>query len=303
MNIYSGSKLSHDRKKGDEKNNSSFRALVGYLLRGEEEPLIYTRVTNCGFEDPALAIKEIEAKQQRNTRSQADKTFHLVVSFPCGEKPTVEQLENIEDELCQSVGLGAHQRISCVHGDTDNLHLHVAVNKIHPETHRNVELIRDYYRLDEACRRLEIKHGLYRDNRIDREGWKQKQKPERIRTMEAHSEKESFNVWLHEHGDQLRDALGKAESWNDLHQSFRKYGLSIEPKGAGLVIVSDDRAIDMKASRLGKEFSRPQLEQKIGKYQANPDRDLKLGSYDKNKLKPFDSEREIEQAAIFYKKQ
>ena len=68
-----------------------------------------------------------------NVRAKGDKTYHLVVSFPPGEHPTADQLRDIEDELCAAIGLADHQRISAVHTDTDHLHIHVAISKIHPD--------------------------------------------------------------------------------------------------------------------------------------------------------------------------
>ena len=109
------------------------------------------------------AVKEILATQARNTRSRGDKNYHLVVSFPEGERPTREQIEDIEDRLCAALGFEEHQRVSAVHQNTDNWHLHVAINKVHPRTFRNIEPFRDHYRLQEACAELEIRHGLTRE--------------------------------------------------------------------------------------------------------------------------------------------
>jgi len=46
-----------------------------------------------------------------------------------------------------ALGFGEHQRVSAVHQNTDHWHLHVAINKVHPTTLRNVTPIRDHYRL------------------------------------------------------------------------------------------------------------------------------------------------------------
>src|SRR5690606_35510467 len=83
------------------------------------------RVTNCGTDDPAQATTIIEATQASNKRSKADKTYHLVFSFPPGENPPLDVLHSIEDELCEAIGFADHQRISAVHIDTDHLHVHV----------------------------------------------------------------------------------------------------------------------------------------------------------------------------------
>lgn len=122
------------------------------------------RVTNCGTDDPAAAAIIIEAIQAANTRSKSDKTYHLVYSFPPGEHPPLEVLHAIEDELCASIGYADHQRVSAVHKDTDHLHVHVAINKVHPTGLQNIEPYYDKKRLMEACERLEIKYDLQRTN-------------------------------------------------------------------------------------------------------------------------------------------
>ncbi|WP_265567455.1 relaxase/mobilization nuclease domain-containing protein, partial [Serratia grimesii] len=117
---------------------------------------------NCGTDDPADAAILIQATQAANTRSKAEKTYHLVYSFPPGEQPDLETLHTVEDELCEAIGLGDHQRVSAVHIDTDNLHVHVAINKVHPTGLQNIEPYYDQFRLMEACERLEVEHGLQR---------------------------------------------------------------------------------------------------------------------------------------------
>ena len=249
-------------------SKSSFSALAKYILRAAGEGKIeFSRVCNCGFDTPELAIKEIEATQSRNKRSKTDKTYHLMVSFPAGELPTKEQLEDIEDEICRAIGLGDHQRISAAHNDTDNFHIHIAINKIHPVSYRAIEPYYDKYSLDEACSRLEQKHGLRRDNRIDKSKSNDKVQG-RAGDMEAHSGLDSFKRWLRNRKDDLEAALEKAETWDALHISLAKFNLEIRPRGAGLVISSKGQKVFVKASELGRQFGKGQLEEKLGKYQA-----------------------------------
>ncbi len=122
------------------------------------------RITNCLTTEVDLAVLEIVATQGLNTRAKAERTYHMVVSFPPGETPSDEQLRDIEDELVNAIGLGEHQRISAVHTDTDHLHVHVAINQIHPQKLTRIEPYYDKLKLMEACERLEIKHDLIRTN-------------------------------------------------------------------------------------------------------------------------------------------
>ncbi|HGC8067031.1 TPA: TraI/MobA(P) family conjugative relaxase [Yersinia enterocolitica] len=140
-----------------------------YILDTKEstikgEKVASYRVTNCGTDDPAAAAILIQATQASNTKSKTDKTYHLIYSFPPGETPSLEVLHAIEDELVSSIGFADHHRVSAVHTDTDHLHVHVAINKVHPTGLQNIEPYYDKRRLMEACERLEIEYGLQRTN-------------------------------------------------------------------------------------------------------------------------------------------
>ncbi|EPD9601470.1 TraI/MobA(P) family conjugative relaxase [Escherichia coli] len=144
---------------------TSWERTADYILDSangttEGEKVASYRVTNCGTDDPADAAILIQATQAANTRSKAEKTYHFVYSFPPVEQPDLETLHAIEDELCAAIGLDEHQRVSAVHIDTDNLHVHVAINKVHPTGLQNIEPYYDQFRLMEACERLEVEHGL-----------------------------------------------------------------------------------------------------------------------------------------------
>lgn len=171
-----------------ERNTSSPARLIRYMVaaKGDLDPASWSRtadyildtkantskgekvssyrVTNCGTDDPADAAILIQATQNSNTRSKSEKTYHLVFSFPPGESPSLDVLHDIEDELCRSIGFADHQRVSAVHIDTDHLHVHVAINKVHPTGLQNIEPYYDKRRLMEACEHLELKHNLQRTN-------------------------------------------------------------------------------------------------------------------------------------------
>lgn len=186
----------------------SWTRTADYVLAANEdgsEKVGGVRVTNCQTDDPAAATLEIMAVQAINTRSKADKTYHLVFSFPPGEQPPFEVLHAIEDELCAAIGYADHQRISAVHVDTDHLHVHVAINKVHPTGFQNIEPYFDKRRLMEACERLEIEHGLTRTNHgIPQEN-------ENVRDHPNHTRDHD--------GEQHRVEAGRA-TVEQLHQSY-----------------------------------------------------------------------------------
>ena len=187
-------------------------------------------------EDLDLAVIEIEAVQAMNTRAQSDKTYHLIVSFHSGENPTPEQLKNIEQTLCEGIGLSDHQRLSTVHTDTENLHIHIAINKIHPKTFNLIEPFYDQHKLSELCQELEIQYDLERDHT----GKSQNLVSAVARDIEATTGKTSFETWCKKHVVvAIQEYLAKDGChWDGLHTVLAEFDLQIQPnrQGTGLVI-------------------------------------------------------------------
>lgn len=247
---------------------SSYGSLAKYICDEKHggEKVEHSRITNCMSDDPELAIKEIEATQSLNTRSKADKSYHLILSFRSGEHPTPEQLEDIEHQFCKGLGFSEHQRMSAVHNDTDNLHIHIAINKVHPQTYRNVEPYYDHYKLSELCKEMEIKHNLQIDNHIDSQSIQGK-----AADMEAHSGKESFKSWIKENAaEELTSLLtNEAPDWQQLHTRLAKYNLQIKPRGTGLIIAHKEKQLYVKASDISRQLSKGNLQKKLGEFQPH----------------------------------
>ena len=119
------------------------------------------RLSNCNSIDPIWAVQKILATQAKNQIATGDKTCNMLIFFVSDENPSDQSLREIEDSVVSSIGFKEHQRISVVHHDTDNLHIHVAINKIHPETFNMIEPYRAYKTFAEIASKLEIELGEF----------------------------------------------------------------------------------------------------------------------------------------------
>lgn len=243
--------------------------LAEYILDRDNpgEKVASHRITGCLSDDPGWAVKECLALAAQNTRSTKDKAYHLVVSFPEGERPTDEQMADIEGRLVASIGLADHKRISAVHQNTDNWHLHVAIVTVHPQTLRNVTPYYDHLRLQEACVELEVKHGLTRT--------RHSLLPERAlngraSAVEAHAGRVSFARWVAENAaEPLAAAAARAKTWDDLHRAAAAFGVAIKPRGAGLVVSHQtNKRAHVKASAIDRSLSFKVLTDRLGPYEA-----------------------------------
>jgi hypothetical protein len=296
------------------------------------------RVTNCVSDDPARATLAIQRTQLRNSRSKADKTYHLVFSFPPGEQPSLKVLNAIEDELCAAIGYADHQRISAVHIDKEHLHVHVAINKVHPTGFQNIEPFYDKRRLMKACERLEIQYGLERTSHGleqdrsydpgDAQGPEHQSEPEqrtdvrggRFRrylsqcyNIETGSRPEGPGSQLKgiEHQSMQETLAGyiareiggdlhKARSWSELHLIAAEHGLTIKLRGAGLVM--GDKTLDLwtKASSADRAFSLASLIKKLGPFEQLEHHSEQLsGVKMKSRYQPRPLSRVPSSAALF----
>ncbi len=236
--------------------------LVSYLLdpKGKADRVAAVAVTNCQSDDSTWAVHEMQAVQDRNQRAKGDKTYHLVISFRDGEDPSPQALAEIEAEFCVALGFTDHQRISVIHRDTDNLHIHVAINKVHPAKFTLHEPFNDYHTRSKLCGQLERRYGL----EIDRaKAVREVPANEKAAAMESVAGVESLIGYVQR---SLRGTVAAAGSWQELHEAFAKAGVALNPRGNGLVVESGGKSA--KASSCFRELSKTALEKRFGSFQG-----------------------------------
>jgi hypothetical protein len=207
-----------------------------------------------------IAAIEVEAIQRLNQRAKDDKTYHFLFSFREGEIPSPEVLLDCEREFCSALGFAEHQRVSVVHHDTNNLHVHVAVNKIHPTRLTIHTPLRDYWIRTETAKRLEAKHHLLQDRH-------ERRNPEegpigRAADMERHSGTESFVGWVQR---QAAAELCRAGSWAELHRAAAAHGVQVQLRGNGCVLTAGVRSA--RASSVRRELSLAALQKRLGPFE------------------------------------
>lgn len=276
---------------------SDFYELVEYLNnpQNKQERVGRMGITNCLQNNPLDAALEIQATQALNKRAETDKTYHLLISFKAGENPSQQTLEAIEARLCAALGYVDHQRISAVHHDTDNLHIHVAINKIHPIRHTILTPYRDYKILGDMCVKLEKEYDLEPDNHKANKT----RSENRADDMERHAGVESLLNWIkHECAQQMHSA----KNWAELHEIMRGNNLELRLHGNGLVVTNTD-GLGVKASSVSREFGKARLEQRLGIFETskNPSHKVIKNLFYINDIH-IDNGNHYDQLPIFAKK-
>jgi hypothetical protein len=220
-----------------------------------------------GIRDLELACRLIEAVHAQNTRAGNNRTYHMVISLhPEDRSLNGNELRRVVENLVETLGFAGHQYIAARHNDKDHEHVHVAINKIHPETFRIHSPAWDHQKLFTAGRVLERELGLTPlQSRVhDRE-----KVPQRAADHEAHHGVESFARWARKRlGPALQDR--ELRSWDELHEVCARLGVVLRPHGNGLVFEDVAQGVRVKASFVGREFSKPRLCQRFGAFQPAP---------------------------------
>jgi len=239
---------------------SNFSALIQYLTdpQAKSERISQIKVSNCHSDDQTAALLEIQNTQEMNTRAKSDKTCHLVLSFPEGERLSFKSLNAIEERFCDALGFNGHQRISVVHDDTNNLHMHIAINKIHPINLTIHNPYYDYKKVAKLCEQIEQEYGL---TKVNHETVSDKA-ARVVQEIEARTGVESLLGWI------KREALTEikdADNWQDLHQVLARHGLEIKERGNGLVLVANN-GVAVKASSVDRSLSKGNLTRRLGAF-------------------------------------
>lgn len=229
----------------------SVAQLTQYVTRDDHPATAH----NCGVEqnDIKTALAVMQATQSLNTRAER-KTYHVIVSFPPGENPPAETLQDIGQELMESVGLGEHQRICAVHTDTECLHMHLVVNLIHPLTNRSVQPKWDWTKLSEKAAELEVKHNLERC-----EG----------RGTLGERRSEALESELRERKEEIEKVVLASQSWQELQGRLQDMGIEIYSHYNGIVLKEAGKEGYAKGSSLDANTSKAELEGRLGAVDRN----------------------------------
>lgn len=243
-----------------DKDNNNAKVLVDYMLdkNNEMDKVEGYHFTNCSFDNDEDNINEIINTQKLNTTTKQDKTLHLVVSFQEDENPTLEILQAIEEEIAKSLGMEDHQRLSVVHSNTNNLHIHIAINKVNPHTLKVINPYNDVRILQETAMKLEKKYNLKLDNHIS-------QKDKQSNKYNIHTMNCNFETWVKEKLSKQVDLMLKDEktTFKDIKQFLAEYDLEFRERRKGFVIASKSEKLFCKASSIHRGLSKQALEKRF----------------------------------------
>ncbi len=204
---------------------------------------------------------------------------HWMVSWKQDEKPSREQVEQAIDVLMEELELKDHQVIYAVHQDTKNIHVHLAVNRVHPDTLKVIKsgggfdidiAKRAIAKIEDLQGWQREEHGRYQviegqTKRIQYPPKPTKDPGQRAQLIEINQGIKSAERIAIETG---ADLIRAAHDWDDLHDSLADRGMRYEQYGTGAYLYVGETKV--KASSAGRDCSLPQVQKRLGTYQQPP---------------------------------
>ncbi len=229
------------------KTGAGFGGLSRYLLTGSDgkdpERVAWTRTRNLPSRLPEDAALVMAATASQHSRVRKP-VYHLSINWAEEDQPTPQQMEATVERLLKDLKLDGHQALLVAHQDTPHPHVHVMVNRVHPETLRAWSQRNDWRRIEESLRRIE------RDM-----GWRVVPGPH---TPVA----EATLVETHRLQELAWEPMHISRSWAELEDRLHRQGLALKARGRGLVVT--DGVHYVKASEVDRAVSRGRLEARFG---------------------------------------
>lgn len=199
---------------------------------------------------------------------------HWIFSWKEGEQPSVAQVEEMVDIFLKGMGLEEHQVVFGLHNNTENYHLHIAVNRVHPDT---LKVIQPHKGFDiEAAHRIvaiaENTQGWEAENHGRYVVLENGDVAKRQRSKEIKPKQPALD-FEHARGEKSAQRIAQergyaifttAKTWDELHKGLDAAGLRFERKGSGAILFVGDIAI--KASSVDRKFSMSNLIKRFGEY-------------------------------------
>ena len=139
-----------------------------------DERVWFTDTRNCLNLDPERALEEMwhtaenqawlkqQAGVKRGGRVCEDPVKTLSLAWHKDDKPTPEHMVEAADSFLKHMGWDQHQAVYVGHNDTEHKHIHIILNRVHPENGRTLDDYRDQPRAQKWALAYEKEHGQVR---------------------------------------------------------------------------------------------------------------------------------------------
>ena len=238
---------------------SDFAGVIRYVLSEDKGPeVLHLQELLFRPDERALFLEQMRWCAEQNLRCTKP-VYHLSLSWAPEDRPTPEQVAVTSRRFLRDLGLQEHQAVVVRHYDTAHAHVHIVVNRVHPDTGKTWKAGLHRQRLPPICRRVEREMG-----------WRivpSERAPDQARPTAREQtawRKRGIEPLAHKINRSCGDQLSRARTWHGLEAVLKGHGYAIAPSGRWGGLVFTDGKRQTSASRVHRELSRPKLERRFG---------------------------------------
>lgn len=228
---------------------------------------------NLPTRDLELAACFMGATANGSVSGTRTPVYFFSVSFDVDDPVDEAMMGRVATRTLRDMGLEEHEAIVVAHKDRSHPHLHFIVNRVHPTRFVLWRKWWDYGRMERSLRAQEVELGL----RVV--PGRHAPVPSLDRTREGHTEgwqpgarwikplpgpKRGDRAFLQDVTERAAPILAQVRSWAALESGLAEQGLALTVKGGGFRITDSNHQV--KASEVGRAFSRYHLEKRLGGY-------------------------------------
>lgn len=269
-------------KKVSKKSSSKAKGisdLITYIFEkpgSPEERLLYSGSRNFVTEELnsrkcemiGLALSEKKSPQP---------VCHWILSWKDFENPTSEQVEEAVDIFLKELGLSENQTLFAIHGDTENKHVHLVINRVHPETGKVITPNKGFDKIAaaKAIARIEKKQCWEQEKgalfRVTEFGELEKNES-RSNDLKSNSQRNNSETSYADSDGIISGAkeiilntFFESSLWREFQTHLAERGIEFQQKGSGAVFVIN--GMQIKASKIDRKISYKELYKKYGDFE------------------------------------
>ncbi|MBD5654043.1 MAG: relaxase/mobilization nuclease domain-containing protein [Candidatus Eremiobacteraeota bacterium] len=234
--------------------NASFERSKEYIERFEAAVAVF-RSPNL---DPERDILEqMNETVAQGTGRVRNPVYHLMASCQA-RSLSIPRAKEIAERLVQAVGADDHQWIAALHGDTENPHLHILINRIHATDFNGLSTYNDFNKLNAAAKTLEPEYARVQGDKASPKATDQ----------EVYTGQQSMQTWMRTTvmPEIARNVLSsRNRSWHRFHETIATFGLDYD--GERFIDRSAKHQVKVKATSVSPLLQPSSLERALGAYE------------------------------------
>ena len=219
--------------------------------------------------------------------------LHHVISIREHEKSKLdeEMARKIVENFMESLELKGYTAVYAVHQDTNHRHLHIAINRVNPDTYIAKDLKRDILQAHKAIAKIEAELGftsekntkyVYKDNEIQHNPNYRKGVSDRGRMEEYKKGNESDERIIRE----MSTILLEAKTWQEVHENLAAHGVKYVCLRKGGASLKRGQSW-VKASDVNRHASLRYMEERLGKFEPAAKKTMKKQELKEMKPRSF----------------